>query len=97
METWEIEMKQPNVLVIITDDHRHDALGCAGNRLAVTPNLDALAAKGVRFTQAIATTAIWRASVVWDGGSISSTRLNISSIISPPSWSGVTRIITPTL
>jgi arylsulfatase A-like enzyme len=55
-------MKQPNVLVIITDDHRHDALGCAGNRLAVTPSLDALAAKGVRFTQAIATTAICCAS-----------------------------------
>ena len=45
----------------------------------------------------IAMTAIWRASSDWDGGSISSTRLNISSIISPPSWSGVTRIITTTL
>jgi arylsulfatase A-like enzyme len=57
-----MSLKQPNVLVVITDDHRHDALGCAGNRLAITPSLDALAAKGVRFTQAIATTAICCAS-----------------------------------
>lgn len=62
MAPWESRLRNPNVLVIITDDHRHDALGCAGNRLAVTPNLDALAAKGVRFTQAIATTAICCAS-----------------------------------
>lgn len=53
---------RPNVLFVITDDHRHDALGCAGNRLAITPHMDALAAKGVRFTQTIATTAICCAS-----------------------------------
>jgi len=57
-----MSLKQPNVLVVITDDHRHDALGCAGNRLAITPHMDALAAKGVRFTQTIATTAICCAS-----------------------------------
>ena len=57
-----MSLKHPNVLVIITDDHRHDALGCAGNRLAITPHMDALAAKGVRFTQTIATTAICCAS-----------------------------------
>jgi len=57
-----MSLKQPNVLVVITDDHRHDALGCAGNRLAITPHMDALAAKGIRFTQTIATTAICCAS-----------------------------------
>jgi arylsulfatase A-like enzyme len=62
METWAMNVQKPNVLVVITDDHRHDALGCAGNRLAITPTLDALAARGVRFTQTIATTAICCAS-----------------------------------
>ena len=57
-----MNVQKPNVLVVITDDHRHDALGCAGNRLAITPTLDAIAAKGVRFTQTIATTAICCAS-----------------------------------
>ncbi|HEY5644579.1 MAG TPA: sulfatase-like hydrolase/transferase [Pseudomonadales bacterium] len=40
---------RPNILFILADQHRHDALGCAGNRLIETPNLDSLAASGVRF------------------------------------------------
>ena len=43
---------QPNILFIFADQHRHDALGCAGNDLIETPNLDALAATGVRFSNA---------------------------------------------
>ena len=38
-----------NILVLMCDHHRYDALGCLGNPLAHTPNLDALAARGVRF------------------------------------------------
>jgi len=38
-----------NVLVLMCDHHRHDALGCLGNPLAHTPNLDRLAARSVRF------------------------------------------------
>jgi arylsulfatase A-like enzyme len=44
--------KQFNLLFIMTDQHRYDVLGCAGNPVAKTPNLDALAADGVRFTSA---------------------------------------------
>ncbi len=40
-----------NVLVIMCDHHRYDALGCLGNPLAHTPNLDRLAAESVRFDQ----------------------------------------------
>lgn len=40
---------RPNVLVFITDQQRADHLGCAGNPVIRTPNLDALAASGVRF------------------------------------------------
>jgi len=38
-----------NILFIITDQQRADALGCAGTPWIETPNLDALAAQGVRF------------------------------------------------
>jgi arylsulfatase A-like enzyme len=40
---------QPNVLAILTDDHGHWAMGCAGNSEVRTPNLDRLAASGIRF------------------------------------------------
>ncbi|ULL15992.1 DUF4976 domain-containing protein [Paenibacillus sp. H1-7] len=43
------QKKQPNVLFIISDDHRHDAIHCAGDSTVHTPHLDALAAGGVRF------------------------------------------------
>lgn len=42
-------MTRPNILLITADRLRADALGCAGNPDARTPNLDALAAAGIRF------------------------------------------------
>ncbi len=45
-------MKQPNILFIYSDQHRADVMGCAGNELVQTPNLDRLASEGVRFAQA---------------------------------------------
>jgi choline-sulfatase len=42
-----------NLLVILSDEHSPKALGCAGHPFAHTPNLDALAARGTRFTAAI--------------------------------------------
>jgi len=39
---------QPNVLMIVTDQQRWDGLGAAGNRVLRTPNMDRLAAEGVR-------------------------------------------------
>ena len=38
--------KRPNFLFIITDQHRADHLGCGGNRIVRTPNIDGIAAKG---------------------------------------------------
>lgn len=43
---------KPNVLFIFADDQRADALGIAGNQTLKTPNIDALARSGVRFTNA---------------------------------------------
>lgn len=47
-----------NVIFFLTDQHRADTLGCYGNQLARTPNLDALAASGTRFDRWYTPTAI---------------------------------------
>jgi arylsulfatase A-like enzyme len=44
---------RPNVIWIFSDQHRAQALGCAGDPNLFTPNLDTLAAQGVRFTSAV--------------------------------------------
>ena len=41
--------KKPNILVVMSDEHNASVLGCGGNDLIRTPNLDALAARGVFF------------------------------------------------
>ncbi len=48
---------RPNVVLLISDDQGIDQSGCYGNNVIRTPNLDALAAEGVRFTQAFTTAA----------------------------------------
>jgi len=40
---------KPNILWLMTDEQRNDSLRCAGSAWAVSPNLDAIAAGGVRF------------------------------------------------
>lgn len=49
--------KSRNVLFIIADQFRWDALGAAGNTVVKTPNLDALAAEGVLFSECFVQTA----------------------------------------
>ncbi len=53
---------RPNFLFVLTDDQRFDALGCAGNPIIRTPNVDRLAGEGIRFDRAFATTPICAAS-----------------------------------
>src|SRR4051812_9225363 len=43
--------KRPNIVVIVTDDHGIGDVGCYGHPEVKTPNLDRLAASGVRFNQ----------------------------------------------
>jgi len=54
--------RRPNILLMVTDDQRADAMSCAGHPLLATPNMDRLAAEGVRFTHAFVTTSICSAS-----------------------------------
>ena len=49
--------KRPNILVLIADDISRDDFGCYGHPVIRTPNIDSLAASGVRFTNAILTTS----------------------------------------
>lgn len=44
--------RPPNVLWIVTDDHRPDTLGCSGLEWLNTPNFDRIARRGVRFSHA---------------------------------------------
>jgi arylsulfatase A-like enzyme len=53
---------RPNLVLLVTDDHPFDALGCAGHEVLQTPNMDRLAERGARFTHAFVTTPICAAS-----------------------------------
>ncbi len=56
------EQARPNIILFVSDDHGTDALGCYGNDVIQTPNLDRLASEGVRFTNAFCTSASCAAS-----------------------------------
>lgn len=52
------ETSRPNVVLILTDDQRWDALSCAGHPYLKTPRMDQLAAEGVYFENAFCTTSL---------------------------------------
>ena len=58
----EAKTKKPNIIFILTDDQRWDALGYAGNKLIQTPEMDKLASEGAYFKNAFVTTPICAAS-----------------------------------
>lgn len=49
---------RPNIIFLLTDDQRWDALGAMGNKIIKTPNVDKLAANGLLFENAYVTTSI---------------------------------------
>lgn len=51
-------MSKPNLLLIMCDQLRFDALGCYGNRIVQTPNIDRLAARSVVFDNAYSQTPV---------------------------------------
>ena len=58
----ELNSSQHNVLLLISDDHGIDQLGCYGNEKIMTPHLDQLAKRGVRFSNAYCVSASCSAS-----------------------------------
>lgn len=49
---------RPNIIFLLTDDHRWDALGVNGDTIVRTPKLDKLAKEGFNFKNAYVTTSI---------------------------------------
>ncbi|MEZ6066265.1 MAG: sulfatase [Planctomycetaceae bacterium] len=59
LELAPIEGSRPrNVVFILVDDHRFDAMGCMGHPFLETPNMDRLAAGGANLTAAYVTTSL---------------------------------------
>lgn len=56
------QQNRPNIIFILTDDQRWDALGFAGNSIIQTPEMDRLAAQGTYYENAFVTTPICAAS-----------------------------------
>lgn len=52
------EQERPNIVLIYTDDQRHDAVGFSGNPIIHTPNLDKLAETGVILKNTFVNTSI---------------------------------------
>jgi len=50
--------QKPNIIFLLTDDQRWDTMGCMGNTIIQTPNMDMLAHDGVLFKNAFVTTSI---------------------------------------
>lgn len=50
--------KRPNIIFLLTDDQRWDAMGAMGNTIIQTPNMDKLANAGILFQNAYVTTSI---------------------------------------
>src|SRR5262245_5944050 len=48
----------PNIIFILADDLGYGELGCYGQKKIRTPNIDRLAAEGIRFTQCYAGTTV---------------------------------------
>ncbi|MCI0702810.1 MAG: sulfatase [Planctomycetia bacterium] len=53
-----IAADKPSFVLFVTDDQRADCLSCAGHPLLKTPNIDAIAKSGTRFTNGFVTTSI---------------------------------------
>ena len=50
--------KKPNIIFILTDDHRWNALGVMGHPFVETPHMDRLAREGILFENAFVTTSL---------------------------------------
>ncbi|MFH1243001.1 MAG: sulfatase [Pseudomonadota bacterium] len=55
---WPADREKPNIIFILTDDHRWDALSKMGHPVVQTPNLDKLCSQGVHFANAFVTTSL---------------------------------------
>ena len=81
--------KSPNIVLIFMDDLGYGDLSCYGASLYKTPNLDRMAAKGIRFTSFLAAQAVCSASRAGILTGCYPNRLGISGALSPNSEIGL--------
>jgi arylsulfatase A-like enzyme len=53
-----MEIKKPNIVLFLVDQLRRDALGCYGNTICKTPNIDQLSKEGIKFDNAFTTSPV---------------------------------------
>lgn len=72
------ESSRPNIIYIMVDDLGYGDLGCFGQKVIQTPNIDRLAADGIRFTNHYAGHTVCRPSrlVLWTGKHVGHTGLS---------------------
>ena len=51
-------MQKPNIVLILTDDQGYWSLGSYGNKEVISPNLDRLAAEGIKFDNCYCTSPV---------------------------------------
>ena len=76
--------KPVNLLFILVDDQRNDTLGCTGHPVIQTPNIDRLAAQGIRFENAFVNSSICMASRATIFTGLTETSHGFTSTGAPP-------------
>ena len=78
--------RRPNVLCFITDQQRHDYLGCAGHPVIQTPHIDRIARDGVRFSRCYVNHPICMPSrtTMWTGQSAHAHRVRCNGMSLDP-------------
>jgi len=83
------KQKSPNIVLILMDDMGYGDLGCYGASMYKTPNLDRMAAQGIRFTSFMSAQAVCSASRAGLMTGCYPNRLGISGALSPGSKIGL--------
>ena len=75
--TVQVSAKQPNFLIVLADDLGYGDLGCFGQKVIQTPNINRLAAEGMKLTDHYAGHTVCRPSrlVLWTGQHVGHTGL----------------------
>ncbi len=91
------QLDRPNVLLIYTDQQRFDSLGCYGNPLAKTPNLDRLAKRGALFQNFFVQNPVCTPSrmSMLTGRYCSSTQIGSNGHVFPQRLTSVNQLLKP--
>jgi arylsulfatase A len=81
--------RPPNVVIVFADDMGYGDLGCFGNKVIRTPNIDRMAAEGIRFTDFYVAQAVCSASRTALLTGCYPNRLGILGALGPASRNGI--------